>query len=471
MTTIITQNHDLLTTLFSLLHAYSASFGQYRVFERVCSLVLAELFVFGRHTITRLALAQGITLASALSPFYRLFSQKRFCEERIAPILLQQTLTHIPTDTPLVLACDGTQTPRTGKHIEGTGWGRNHRNPPFMVGIHQMQRWLHMGIFLPVQNGFTRLIPLRFLPAFTEKSKRQVYEARKEWEVTVDCLHWLYTQLVNLGRSSQQVLLLADGAFDTLNLWKNLPSGVILLVRTAKNRILYHLPDPNGRKKKYGERARTPQAMWNRALQDWQRCSITIRGKVRQLRYRVEGPVIRERMADKPLFVVVIGGEHYIKHDQRKQREAVAYLVNAVQDATGAWVLPMPAENLIFWAWQRWEIEVCHRELKTTFGLGDKQCWNPEAAVASVQWSAWVYALMVLAGYETWGLCDAPQVPTGWWRGNGRWSFNTLWQSFRAALWGTYQFRPHRLRIPRDLTQFVPDKSSLRASAYSSTRG
>ena len=61
---------------------------------------------------------------------------------------------------------------------------------------------------------------------------------------------------------------------------------------------------------------------------------------------------------------------------------------------------------------QRWEIEVCHRELKASFGLGDKQCWNPYAAVASVQWTAWVYSLLLLAGYRTWGLCRHNTVPT-----------------------------------------------------------
>mgnify|MGYP001233777970 FL=1 len=468
---IITQNQDLLTALFALLHTYSATFGQYRVFERACTMVLSELFVFGRHTITRLALAQGITQESKLSAFYRLFSLKRFNEELVAPILFGQILNYIPTDMPLVLACDGTQTPRTGKHIEGAGWGRNPRNPPFKVGIHLMQRWLHMGIFLPIENGFTRIVPLRFLPAFTEKSKREVYEARKEWEVSVDCLHWLRDQLATLGRATQKVLLVADGAFDTLNLWKKLPDGVNLLVRTAKNRVLHHLPNPNGRKKKYGERAETPQQMWAKDWLDWLVCVLTIRGKQRRLRYRVVGPVIRKGMADKPLFVILIGGEHYTRHGQAKHREPVAYLVNAVLNTCDEWVLPMQVEDLIMWAWQRWEIEVCHKELKTTFGLGDKQCWKPEAAVASVQWSAWVYALLVLAGYETWGLCDAPEPITGWWRGSGRWSFNTLWQSFRGALWGKFQFHPSRLPIPRDLTHFTLDKRGLEASAYSSTRG
>ncbi len=88
MPAIIAQNHDLLTILFSLLHAYSATFGQYCVFERACTLVLAELFVFGCRTVTRLALAQGITDEGKLSAFYRLFSLKHFCEELVPPSYL-----------------------------------------------------------------------------------------------------------------------------------------------------------------------------------------------------------------------------------------------------------------------------------------------------------------------------------------------------------------------------------------------
>jgi hypothetical protein len=42
--------------------------------------------------------------------------------------------------------------------------------------------------------------------------------------------------------------------------------------------------------------------------------------------------------------------------------------------------------------WPRWELEVAHREGKSGFGIGDKQGWNPRAAVTSVQWSAWLYS-------------------------------------------------------------------------------
>ena len=127
---------------------------------------------------------------------------------------------------------------------------------------------------------------------------------------------------------------------------------------------------------------------------------------------------------------------------KRTRRRPLPFLVNAVLNEAGQWALPLPPADLLFWAWQRWEVEVAHRELKSNFGLGNKQCWQPTAAVLSVQWSAWVYALLLLAGYRTWGLTGAPAVPTRWWQGSGRWSLNTLWRGYRAALWGNHQFHP-----------------------------
>jgi hypothetical protein len=101
----------------------------------------------------------------------------------------------------------------------------------------------------------------------------------------------------------------------------------------------------------------------------------------------------------------------------------------------------LPAGELLAWLWQRWELEVAHREMKSGFGVGQKQCWNARAAVVSVQWSVWVYALLVLAGYRAWGLLGGPTRAERWWPGARRWSFNTLWRGYRTALWGTQAFR------------------------------
>src|SRR5690606_10830856 len=96
---------------------------------------------------------------------------------------------------------------------------------------------------------------------------------------------------------------------------------------------------------------------------------------------------------------------------------------------------------LLGWLWQRWEIEVAHREMKSGLGVGEMQCWNARSAILSVQWMVWVYAVLLLAGYRTWGLLDGPATPARWWKGAQRWSLSTLWRSYRTALWGTGEFR------------------------------
>jgi len=80
--------------------------------------------------------------------------------------------------------------------------------------------------------------------------------------------------------------------------------------------------------------------------------------------------------------------------------------------------------------------------MKSGLGLGEKQYWNKRAAVVAVQWSAWVYAILLLAGYLTWGLCSGPPAPARWWPGAKRWSFNTLWRAYRSELWNKHEFRP-----------------------------
>jgi hypothetical protein len=305
---------------------------------------------------------------------------------RASQVLLKETLTHFEQDDLLVVGGDGTQTPRTGRQIEGVGYLRCLRTPPFKIGIHLAPRWFNFSILLPAENGFSRALPILWLTAFTAESKRTCTIAYKEWETAVISLTWLRDQLKRLGREAQQILMLGDGSYDTLNLWKHLPDDVILLVHSAKNRVLHQLPDDDAHKnRKYGERAKTPQQYWQERT-GWTRIRLLIRGRRRRLRYKVIGPLLRKGASDRPLFLIVVSGQIYRKHRRRKYRKPVPYPVNAVQSQLGEWVLPLSIETLLFWAWQRWELEVCHRELKSNLGLGEIQCWNPIAAVISVQW-------------------------------------------------------------------------------------
>lgn len=73
--------------------------------------------------------------------------------------------------------------------------------------------------------------------------------------------------------------MVADGSYDTLAMWQHLPAGVWLLVRSAKNRVLHHLPPVSKHgNRKYGERALTPQQTWQER-KGWRKARVLLRGK------------------------------------------------------------------------------------------------------------------------------------------------------------------------------------------------
>jgi hypothetical protein len=201
MTPTIPQNTELIKNLIEVLRAHRRVFGQERVYVRAMGLVLAEVMALGRHTVTQLLMVLGQN-EEDWSAWYRLFSAGRFDEAAAAGVMVQETLAHVGPDEVYVVGGDGTQAPRCGTHIEGVGWLRNMRTPPFKVGIHQAQRWFNGAWFMPPENGCSRAMPLRWLPAFTPKARRTVTESCKEWEAAVEFLTWLKDQLAQTGRAS-----------------------------------------------------------------------------------------------------------------------------------------------------------------------------------------------------------------------------------------------------------------------------
>jgi hypothetical protein len=186
----------------------------------------------------------------------------------------------------------------------------------------------------------------------------------------------------------------------------------------------------------YGPHAPTP-AQWLHVRDGWQQITVRVRGRDVALRYRVEGPFLRYDVPQQPVFLLVVRGSGR-RPGQRRARQPAFYLVSAVQRAgDAAWVLPWPAQELLAWAWQRWEVEVSHRGMKTDWGIGQVQCWHPTATVRAVQWQVWTYGLAVLAGHRAWGYAGHPAAvrPAGrWWGGAPRWSVATLRCGYQQAL-------------------------------------
>ena len=433
----------LLHELWRLLAAHRPAVHQARCFDRLRALVLGHLCTAARHTLTQVLLALGLVDAD-WSAFYRLFSAPRLDYAVLTRCFVQQTLAQIPEEEPYVAVIDGVQLPRSSQRMPGTSWLKNPRTPVWKPGSHRAQRFLHLAAVLPRWWGYSRALPLRFVPAFPPKAVPGAAAPRTEWEAALAELRWLRAELDAAGRAAQDVRGLGDGSFDVVEVWKGLPERTTLLARTARNRVLYELPPPGShRNRRYGERAKRPEA-WLRARDGWQHTTVCVRGRPIPLRYRVEGPYLRTGAPGQPLFLLVVKGIDQARGRHRRRRKPAFWLVNAVP-REGQWVLPLPAEELLAWAWQRWEVEVCHREMKTDFGVGEVQCWHPLATVRAVQQQVWAYAVCVLAGYRAWGYAGHPAAlrPRGlWWRGAARWSLATLWRGYRQALAQLPAFHP-----------------------------
>ena len=427
---------SLLHAFLDLLDDSRSTFRQHRSYRRALTLVFGFLFSLARHTLTQALLASG-SADLDWSPFYRLFSKERIRIPLLQHRLIQQTLLHSSLAQTLVFAVDAVAFPRSSRRMPGVGWRKAPQTAPFRPGLSLAQRFGALHWLPPLTHGYTRAIPLLSYPIFTPKARPAKVPPQTEWQGALAALTTLRHELASANRTEQDVLLLGDGSYDVADFWKALPAHTWLVVRTARNRALFHLPAAEaprrGARRKYGTPAPKP-ADYLQQRKGWSVKSVEVRGHARSVRYRVEGPFLRADVAEQPVFLVLMGGQTYRRGQQRKYREPVPVLVRAVGQADGGWKLPLPLDELLAWLWQRWEVEVAHREMKSGFGIGEMQCWSAVSTVATVEWGIWLYAICLLAGYRTWGLCGGPQ-PAGRWRKRaGRWSFTTLWRSLRMSL-------------------------------------
>jgi hypothetical protein len=428
----------VLPHLEPLLLVVAATARQHRTAERFLTLTLGLLQALGRHTITQVLLGLGHGDRD-WSAAYRLFRRERIDLEGARRELVAGMLRHVPRRQPLVVVLDATQLPRTSARLVGCGWLKAPRTPCWKPGIHRAQRWEGLSALLPRSaRGESRTVPLWFFPAPTAKATPWPEQpACREWEAGLRALRWLRTTLDALGHPRQRVLAVADGSYGVAPMWRALPPHVTLLARCARNRALFALPTPpapgtRGRRRKYGERGPTPADQLQR--RHWQLIPVIVRGRTIPLRVRVSGPWLVKPAADQPLFLLVVRGIKQRRHGRIVQRDPTFLVVSAVRDRGGAWQLPFPVAELLGWAWQRWEVEVMHRELKAGFGLGEQQAWHATTALTVIQWVVWTYAAL-LAGYRAWGWEAGP--PSAAWQRRRRWTARDVAAAVRTELWQT----------------------------------
>ena len=444
---------SLAATWFELLAAYRPVVRQNRTFTRLMVLTVASVLSSGRQTLTRWLVTLGMG-GQDWTAWYRLFNQQRLHLPTLHAILLNHVLTAIPAAEPVMaVAVDATQLPRTSRRFPGCGITRAVRGLRWPRGLTLAQRYVGLSLLLPRSDqGDSRAIPLKWLLLRTAKTQPLDDEPeRTETQGARDLVRWLRGQVDAAHRSTQRLLVLGDGAYSTAPFLADLPARVSVVARCAKNRALYTLPTyrahGRGRQPRYGDHGPTPTATLHEAT-DWQTVTVLVRGRTIPLTATVSGPWLVQGAPFQPLALIVVKGIDRGRGTTRRQRDPQFFLVTLEMTQEDEWDLPLPLEDLLAWAWQRWEVEVMHRELKSGFGLGQQQAWSDHGAAQIMPWMVWVYALLILVGYRTWGLGPAVGVDLGRWYTARRWSIGQVRHGVRQDLWQLGEFQPVWTRSP-----------------------
>jgi hypothetical protein len=450
---------SLVETWFELLGAYRPVVRQERVFVRMALLTVASILALGRHTITQLLVALGVGHLD-WTAWHRLFSHARIDVAALQHTLLAQVVADLPGTGPIVAVVDGTQLPRTSQRLPGCGYTVQARTPKWQRGIHLAQRFVGLSLLLPRSVwGDSRAVPLQWLPLRTAKTTPMGAEPeRSEGQGAGELIAWLRERLDALDRAAQALLLLGDGTYSSAPVLRALPERVVLLARCAKNRALFgvasYRPQGRGRQPWYGARGPTPQDTLHTAT-GWRAHRFLVRGRSVTVTAKVTGPWLVKGAPLAPVALVVVKGVDRGTGTTRRQRDPQFFLTSVSMPTEDEWDLALPLPELLAWAWQRWEVEVMHRELKSGFGLGEQQAWSDRGAATVIPWLVWSYALLVLAGYRTWGYAPPPGPDRGTWWTPRRWSVGRLHQAVRADLWQMGEFQPVWQRTPDTWTEIT----------------
>jgi hypothetical protein len=418
----------LLTRFLALLSLWRPVFPQERSFQRAVRQAVGALLVVGSATLTRILAGLGREQQD-WSAEYKLHARVDWNEQALFDALLPSALAHCPGQF-VPVALDDTRLRKTGKRIPTAFWQRDPLSPPFRVNLQWGLRFLQASLLLPLHrkhNVNARAIPVRFVMApslkkpgakATLQEQAHFREQRKQYNLnqqSVSLLIGLRESLDQAGVAQKSLLVAGDGNFCNRALFRTPLDRIDLLCRTRADLRLCH-PAPAGSRRTYDEEKFTPEQVRQNESIAWQSTRLWHGGKRRKLRYKEVDRVLWQSGAGRrPLRLLVVAPVPY----RRTPRSRLSYHRSAYLLTTD---LSMPAIQLLQVYLDRWEIEVNHREEKTTLGVGQAQLWNRKSVARQPALVVAAYSALLLASLEAYGATrsDAYRLLPKWRRKSQR---------------------------------------------------
>lgn len=386
---------------------WSNVFARSESLERAIEHLTARPASIARRTISRTILAVGRGQVDWSSD-YKLFSRSPWVPEKLFTPIFNGYL-RLVTEGPLVAAMDDTKLRKTGRKIPNSGWLRDPLSPAFHTNLQWSQRFLHSTVIVPADPA--SLIPPRALPVrFTETpwakkpGKRASEEDRKKYRELikthnlsrsgVEMIRDLRREFDERGAQHRTLVVAMDGSFCNRTIFKADFSRTELIARTRKDARLC-FPAEEGSRRIYGIERFSPESVRQDSSIEYIDATVFHAGQSRSIRYKsLDNVLWQGGSGRRPLRLIVIAPLAYRAPGGRTYRQP-AYLLTTD--------LVTPVEKLLQMYFDRWQIEVCHREEKNDFGVGEAQVWSPNSANRHPTFAVACYSLLHLAALEQFG--------------------------------------------------------------------
>lgn len=400
---------SLLAAFLEIVEDWRGVFPQQRTYQRAVRQGLGSLVCLGRRCLSRIIWTNGGQHRS-WSAEYFLHARCQWEPQQLFEPIVKRALTYCPQRL-VGVAIDDTRLRKTGRAIPQAFYQRDPLSPPFHVNLMLGLRFLQASLLVPLHrsaNVGTRALPIRFQEVSRVKrpGKKATAEQQLQYRLAVKQNN-LSRSFVEMGKQLRQQLdqaaghdkllvLTADGSFCNRTCFAEVPERAVLLARARKDAKLC-LRAPAGSRSFYAAEKFTPEQVRIDDCHPWRITKIFYGGKRRKIRYKVISHLHWQNGAKKrPLRLIVIAPTPYRKSKSRKlYYRNPAYLLTTD--------LRSSLKQLLQIYFDRWQIEVNHREEKDTLGVGQAQLWNvtsvpkqPVLAVAS-------YSALLLASLQAFG--------------------------------------------------------------------
>jgi hypothetical protein len=399
----------LLAAFLSIVEDWQGVFPQQRTYQRAVRQALGSLTCLGRRCLSRIIWTNGGQHHS-WSAEYFLYSRCQWEPQQLFRPILKRALPHCPQRL-VGVALDDTTLRKTGRSIQQVFYQRDRLSPPFHVNLVLGLRFLQASLLLPLHrtaNVSTRALPIRFqeVPRVKRPGKKASPEQQKQYKAAVKQQN-LSHSFVHLGRQLREELDLAggrnkilvltgDGSFCNRTCFGDLPDRSVLLVRARKDaKLCFRAQLPSRRF--FSLEKFTPQQVRQDESRAWKTTKIFYGGKRRKIRYKEVGDVYWQRgAARRPVRLLVLAPTPYRKTKSRRlYYRDPAYLLTTDLRSSAAQLLQI--------YFDRWQIEVNHREEKDTLGIGQAQLWNVNSVPRQPVLVVASYSALLLASLQAFG--------------------------------------------------------------------